>query len=42
MTDEEKIEWYDKCFLLIIHGIRAITVNEIKNERKELVKKDNI
>ena len=42
MPDEEKIKWYDKCFLLIIHGIRAITVNEIKNERKELVKKDNI
>lgn len=42
MTDEEKIKWYDKCFLLIIHGIRAITVNEIKNERKEFVKKNNI
>ena len=40
MTVEEKIEWYDKCFLLMIHGIRAITVNEIKNERKDVVKKN--
>lgn len=39
ISDEEKNEWYDKCFLLMIHGIRAIDVNEIKKERAELVKK---
>jgi len=39
MNDEEKIKWYDKCFLLMLHGIRAIKVGEIKNERNELIKK---
>ncbi len=39
MGDEEKIEWYDKCFLLMLHGIRAIKVSELKNERAELIKK---
>lgn len=39
ISDDEKNEWYDKCFLLMIHGIRAIDVNKIKKERSELVKK---
>ena len=38
-TDEQLIEWYDKCFLMMLHAIRTIEVNKIKNERKELVQK---
>ena len=30
MTIEEKLEWYDKCFLMMIHAIRSIEVNKIK------------
>lgn len=38
-TDEQLIEWYDKCFLMMIHAIRTIEVNRIKDERKKLVQK---
>lgn len=31
------IEWYDKCFLMMIHAIRTVEVNKIKKERKELL-----
>ena len=41
MSDEEKIVWYDKAFLAILHGIRSIEVNKIKKERDKLVKKNN-
>lgn len=40
LKESELIEWYDKCFLLMIHAIRTLKVNEIKKERLELVKKD--
>lgn len=38
-TDEQIIEWYDKCCLMMIHAIRTIDVNKIKDERKKLVQK---
>ena len=38
MSDKEKNQWYDKCFLLMIHGIRAIKINDIKKEREYLSK----
>ncbi|MDD3053751.1 MAG: hypothetical protein PHG84_05040 [Endomicrobiaceae bacterium] len=38
-TNGQLIEWYDKCFLMMIHAIRSVEVNKIKNERLELVKK---
>ena len=36
-TDEELLEWYDRCFLLMIHAIRTKEVEMIKDERKKLV-----
>lgn len=36
-TENELLAWYDKCFLLMIHAIRAIDVNNIKNERDKLI-----
>lgn len=36
MPKEEIIQWYDKCFLMMIHAIRSVEVNKIKNERKAL------
>lgn len=36
-TKEQLIEWYDKCFLMMIHAIRTVEVNRIKQERKELL-----
>lgn len=38
-TDEQLIEWYDKCFLMMIHAIRTVGINKIKNERKKLAQK---
>ena len=38
-TEEQLIEWYDKCFLMMIHAIRTVEVNKIKNERKQLLQK---
>lgn len=38
-NNTQLIEWYDKCFLMMIHAIRAVEVNKIKSERKELVQK---
>lgn len=36
--DEDKlIEWYDKCFKLMIHLIRTNEINEINNERKSFI-----
>ena len=32
--DEKLIEWYDKCFKLMIHLIRIKEINDINNERK--------
>lgn len=37
MSEAEIIEWYDRCFKLMIHLIRTEDVNNINNERKELV-----
>ena len=37
LSNKELLEWYDKCFLLMIHLIRLETINKIKNERTELV-----
>ncbi|MCI9038390.1 MAG: hypothetical protein HFJ29_00680 [Clostridia bacterium] len=37
MTDKEKIEWYDKCYLMIIHAIRSIEIKKIMEERKKLI-----
>ncbi len=39
MSDEERIQWYDKAFLMILHGIRSIEVDKIKQERKALITK---
>ncbi len=36
-TEEQLIEWYDKCFLMMLHAIRTAEINKIKTERKELV-----
>ena len=36
-SEEQLLEWYDKCFLMMIHAIRTVEVNKIKNERKELL-----
>lgn len=36
-TEGQLLEWYDKCFLMMLHAIRAKEVKTIKNERKELV-----
>ena len=38
--ETELMEWYDKCFLMMILAIRTVEVNKIKNERKELINKD--
>lgn len=38
-NNKQLLEWYDKCFLMMIHAIRTVEVNKIKEERKELVKK---
>lgn len=38
LRESELIEWYDKCFLLMIHAIRTTEVNDIKKQRQELVK----
>ncbi len=39
MGRDEIIEWYDKCFKLMIHLIRMKDVNMIKEERANLIKK---
>lgn len=36
-TEQQLIQWYDKCFLMMIHAIRTTEINKIKNERKELL-----
>lgn len=38
-TEQQLIEWYDKCFLMMLHAIRTVEVNKIKNERKQLLQK---
>jgi hypothetical protein len=35
--DEKIVDWYDKCFKLIIHLIRKKVVKEINDERKSFV-----
>ena len=35
-TKKQLLEWYDKCFLMMLHSIRLIEINNIKNERKAL------
>ena len=37
LSEKQIIEWYDKCFIMIIHAIREVEVNKIKNERKKLL-----
>lgn len=37
LTEKELIEWYDKCFLMMIHLIRGMEINKIKREREKLV-----
>lgn len=36
-TEQQLIQWYDKCFLMMMHAIRTTEINKIKNERKELL-----
>lgn len=36
-TDNQLLEWYDKCFTMMLHAIRTVEVKEIKNERKAIV-----
>lgn len=36
ITEEKLIDWYDKCFKLMIHLIRTEDINTINKERKEL------
>jgi hypothetical protein len=40
-TNQQLLEWYDKCFLMMIHAIRSIDVNKIKQERQALVCAEN-
>lgn len=35
--DEKLIEWYDKCFKLMLHLIRTKEINEINKERKSFI-----
>ena len=39
LTVTELIEWYDKCFLMMIHAIRTVEINKIKDERKKIISK---
>lgn len=39
LTVAELTEWYDKCFLMMIHAIRTVEINKIKDERKKLISK---
>lgn len=36
-TEETLIDWYDKCFLMMIHAIRIPKIKEIQEERKKLL-----
>lgn len=36
-STDELINWYDKCFKLIIHLIRQKEVNDINNSRKKII-----
>lgn len=36
LSEAELIEWYDKCFLMMIHAIRTVDINKIKSQRKAL------
>ncbi len=38
--ETELMEWYNKCFLMMLHAIRTVEVNKIKKERKELLNND--
>lgn len=38
-TDEQLLEWYDKCFLMMLHVIRTVEIRKIKKERKDIVNK---
>ena len=37
LTEKELLEWYDKCFLMMIHLIRGLEINKIKREREDLI-----
>lgn len=37
LTEENLINWYDKCFKMIIHLLRYKEINKYKEERKKLV-----
>ena len=39
LTISELTEWYDKCFFMMIHAIRTVEINKIKDERKKLISK---
>lgn len=39
LTVAELTEWYDKCFFMMIHAIRTVEINKIKDERKKLISK---
>ncbi len=39
LTVPELNEWYDKCFFMMIHAIRTVEINKIKDERKKLISK---
>lgn len=38
ISDEERLEWYDKAFYLAIHMIRLSKIKDINQERKDLEK----
>lgn len=36
-TEKQLLEWYDKCFLMMLHAIRIPKIIDIKNERKTIL-----
>ncbi|MGM9877412.1 MAG: hypothetical protein ACI33S_02065 [Bacilli bacterium] len=42
LSTKEIIEWYDKCFKMMIHLIRSKSINEIKKERNTLIKQSEV
>lgn len=38
-SENKLLEWYDKCFKMMIHAIRSLEINEIKKDREKLIKK---
>ena len=36
-SEDELLEWYDKCYLLMIHAIRWNEIKQVKDERKKII-----